>query len=470
MIALVVTVTEEGRPGAEQFAFDRSPVRIGRSELNDISLQPPFVSTHHGLVQFDDAEAHYLDLGSLNGSLLEGNPIEPNTPALLLPGAEIRIPIVSSEVPQICLSFSRKVVSERPAPRQQRTAFEMRASSLELALSGAPAPAATQPGDTSDASHSAEATTAAADAFAAAQLDLDLDYTSYRGAWEHLHAGMKRTISGLEGPARVAALEQMSARYPSLMAEPQFLALLGTGAGGAPAGGAVALDVSPSPAAPPPRGPAADALRLLRAFCESYLPVSQGLATGAEIEAVLGRVAAALEAFGCSFVELRNGYEEFGKEMGVRTIEGEGALYRARDARQFLAYMLDPRGAGRDAELQRSFAEFMIHQVALLHGVTEGAKAMLAQLSPETISRAAPQQLWQLRASALWKAYKERFQEIAGEESTVSEFLFGNEFARAYAAMAGQPRPAENEPDGGAPTNSGSASPEITQTRLGSGG
>jgi predicted component of type VI protein secretion system len=112
----------------------------------------------------------------------------------------------------------------------------------------------------------------------------------------------------------------------------------------------------------------------------------------------------------------------------------------------------------------------MIHQVALLHGVTEGAKAMLAQLSPETISRAAPQQLWQLRASALWKAYKERFQEIAGEESTVSEFLFGNEFARAYAAMAGQPRPAENEPDGGAPTNSGSASPEITQTRLGSGG
>jgi type VI secretion system protein ImpI len=469
MIALVVTVTQEGRPGAEQFAFDKSPVRIGRSELNDISLQPPFVSTHHALVQFDDAEAHYLDLGSLNGSLLEGNPIEPNTPALLVPGAEIRIPIVSSEVPQICLSFSRKVISERPAPRQQRTAFQLRASSLELALSAAPAPAATRPGGASAASHSAEATTSAAEAFAAAQVDLDLDYTSYRGAWEYLHAGLKDTISGLEGPASVAALEQMAVRYPSLMAEPQFLDLLGTGAGGAPAGGAVALDGCPSSTGHPSRGPAADALRLLRTFCESYLPVSQGLATGAEIEAVLGRVAATLEAFGCSFIELRNGYEEFGKEMGVQTIQGEGALYRARDARQFLAYVLDPCGAGRDAELQRSFAEFMIHQVALLHGVTEGAKAMLSQLSPETISRAVPRKLWRLRTSALWKAYRARFHEIADEESTVSEALFGNEFARAYAAMAGQPQPAEREPDGGTPNDSDSASPEVTQTRLGSG-
>ena len=438
MIALVVTVTEEGPPRAERFAFMKSPVRIGRGELNDLPLQEPFVSTYHGLIQFDEREARYVDLGSLNGSLLDGEPVEKNAPVLLGPGAEIRIGT-------FCLTFERRAQPQRPLPPRHMTAFEMKAASSASLSSagGGEAPSAAPSG--------LDASIAAGEALAGAMVDLDLYYTSYRGAWEHLRAALERLVAGLEGPARRAALERMAGRYPGLMAEPQFLALLGIG-GAAPSTRAVPPAPPPPAGISPIRGPGADALLQLRTFCESYLPVTPDLATSAEIETVLGRLAAGFEAFGRSFVELRQGYEEFGKEMGVRTVHGEGALYRARDARQLLAYVLDPRGEGRDGELQRAFAEFMIHQVALLRGVVEGAQAVLAQLSPRAIAARVRQSVWRSHARALWRAYEERFHEIADEDRAVSAILFGKEFARAYSAMVGQQAPEEGEPDGEGPT------------------
>jgi type VI secretion system protein len=179
--------------------------------------------------------------------------------------------------------------------------------------------------------------------------------------------------------------------------------------------------------------------RLLRAFAESYLPAAQAMESEADVELVLGRVSAALESFGRAFIELRRGHEEFGREMGVRPALGEGALQRVRDARQLLAYVLDPRAAGRERELERAFADFMLHQVALLRGVVEGAQALLAQLSPEALAEGVTGSLWPMRAAALWKAFEARFHELADEEDAVSEVLFGREFARAYASMAGQP-------------------------------
>ncbi|OFX21917.1 MAG: hypothetical protein A2V77_20620 [Anaeromyxobacter sp. RBG_16_69_14] len=444
MIALVVTVTEEGSSRTERLAFMKSPVRIGRGELNDLALQEPFVSTYHGLIQFDEHEARYVDLGSLNGSLLDGETVQKNAPALLGPGAEVRIGT-------FCLTFERRSHPEHLVPPRHMTAFEMKAASSVRLISddsGGALPVAPSE-EAAGGPASLDAAIAAGEALAGAMVDLDLYYTSYRGTWEHLRAALERLVAGLEGPARQAALERMGARYPALMTEPQFLTLLGM-AGTAPSSRA-------GPPRPPPagispiRGPGADALLQLRTFCESYLPVTPDLATSAEIQTVLGRLAAGFEAFGRSFVELRQGYEEFGKEMGVRTVHGEGALYRARDARQLLAYVLDPRGEGRDGELQRAFAEFMIHQVALLRGVVEGAQALVAQLSPAAISTRVRQSAWRSRAPALWKAYEERFHEIADEDRAVSAILFGKEFARAYSAMVGQQAP-EGEPDGEGPT------------------
>jgi predicted component of type VI protein secretion system len=176
---------------------------------------------------------------------------------------------------------------------------------------------------------------------------------------------------------------------------------------------------------------------MLQAFGQSYLPGDPVAASPEDIEKMLGRAASVLETFARSFLELRRGYEEFGREMGVRTVQEGGALHRAPDARRLLEYLLDPSAQGRDGELQRAFADFMIHQVALLRGVVDGAQALLAELSPEAISERAPSRAFTSRAAEMWKAYEERYHEIADEDAAVSELLFGKEFASAYSAMAG---------------------------------
>ena len=56
----------------------KSPVRIGRNQLNDISLDDPFVSEWHGIIRFDDKSVAYFNLGSTNGTLLDGKRLTKN--------------------------------------------------------------------------------------------------------------------------------------------------------------------------------------------------------------------------------------------------------------------------------------------------------------------------------------------------------------------------------------------------------
>jgi hypothetical protein len=332
----------------------------------------------------------------------------------------------------------------------------------------APAPAAPAP-PPPPPPHDPEAEARADAAFDAVSLDLDLDHASYRATWDQLRSRLDGLLSSVDDAARRALIRRLQGRYDTLGQEPQWRALAGIPEPAAvasdpphgPAVGAPAVARPVTPAAvqhpsiilPAMVGPAASgaegqALQLLRVFGESYLPEQVDLGDAASIEAVLGRVSAVLEGFGKAYLELRGGYEEFGKEMGVRTIQAEGSLARARDARSILAYVLDPRAPGREVELQRAFADFMIHQMALLRGVVTGGQALLDQVSPEAISAEATG-VWPLRAANMWKAFEERFHELRDDENGVSEVLFGREFCRAYAGIVGGGGPGEDddEPD-----------------------
>jgi predicted component of type VI protein secretion system len=178
--------------------------------------------------------------------------------------------------------------------------------------------------------------------------------------------------------------------------------------------------------------------RLVSTFAESYLPASTRVSGLEETQAFLGRLAESLEAFARAFVEMRKGYEEFGKQMGVRMAHGDGPVLRARDPRQLIATLLDPAASGRASELQTAFADYMVHQVALLNGVVEGAKGILSSLSPDVIEQSAPQTLWQLKGQSLWKTFEERYRELFEEESAISDALFGRDFRKAYTAIVGR--------------------------------
>jgi type VI secretion system protein len=272
-----------------------------------------------------------------------------------------------------------------------------------------------------------------------ASLDLDLLYASYRGSWEHLRAKMDETVAAMDAASRTAAGRRLADKYPAALQEPQFRELAGTPApapAAAPSPGAAPAAARRPPAAAPAHA-SSDAEELLTAFAESYLPASVQVRTPEQRQAFLSRVAEALETFGRSFVEMRKGYEEFGKQMGVRTVHGDGPVERSRDPRQLLASLLDPGQHGRVEELQAAFADYMVHQVAILNGVTEGAKAMLRGLSPESIE-AKTQGMWPMKGQALWKAFEERFHAIFDEDDAVSDALFGREFGRAYSAIVGK--------------------------------
>ena len=377
-----------------------------------------------------------MDLGSLNKSVLDGVEVPPNTPTVLEDGAEVA-------VGPFHLSFTRRAVAETPASREDGRAprdTPPAASAPGIREPGGEPESA--PGRDSSGAVSPELSSAADAALAPVMDDLDLQYASYRGTWEQLWSAVERVLSDLPPPVQAAVMGRLTSRYPVLAAEPQLLerwggpgVMAGRGSApdtpakvGLPAGGA--------------GGATAEALSQLRG---AYLPVTPGSPAEGELEPFLHRIGTTLEAFGRSFIELQRGYEEFGKDMGVRAVHGEGGLYRAADARQLLAYLLDPRAEGRDRELQRAFTDFMIHQVALFRGVVEGAKAVLARVAPEAISAQLPHRVWPLRAQALWSEYQARFHEVADEESALTESLFGSEFARAYATMVGQSEPARDE-------------------------
>lgn len=414
MTPLVIRVENLATGAATQVAFLKSPVRIGRSEINDLPLAEPFVSTWHAVVRFDEQEVIFVDLGSTNGSIVAGARLERNQPVQVPPGGEVVIGALR-------LTFARRTTGAHPAPPLQATVFAQRAA----ALTPPPGPAALAP-PPAPAPEDAVAAAAADQALAAAELDIDLLYASYQGTLQHLRGRAEEAVSGLDAKAQSIARARLATRYPELAAEPPP---------GEPAAPGAAAAASP---------PGHDAARLLGAFVQSYLPASAAVQTQEETERFLGKLAETLEAYSRSYVEMRKGFEEFGKQMGVRTVHGDGTLQRARDGRQVLAYLLDPAQQGRAAELQGAFADLMVHEVALVSGIAEGAKAMLSSLSPEAVASEAPGGIWPTRAQSLWKTYEARFHELFDEEGAISEALFGKEFARAYGTIAGR-----GEPEGG---------------------
>jgi pSer/pThr/pTyr-binding forkhead associated (FHA) protein len=80
--SLVVTVGP--RPG-EVFALRAESIRIGRDMSNDIVLQDPEISRFHVMLRARDSAYIIEDIGSTNGTTLNGTPLIAKTPQLLRP-------------------------------------------------------------------------------------------------------------------------------------------------------------------------------------------------------------------------------------------------------------------------------------------------------------------------------------------------------------------------------------------------
>jgi type VI secretion system protein len=179
-----------------------------------------------------------------------------------------------------------------------------------------------------------------------------------------------------------------------------------------------------------------ETLPVARELAERLLPAGREPVDETGAHRLLEGIAVILDAFAHSFVGLRRGVEQTGAELGVRSVPSRSPLYLAKDPQEVLAHLLDPTREPQEAaqELVGVFADFGVHQVALLNGITESVKALLLRIAggESEGERAGRGKRWRfLRDGAKAEA---TIRELLEDDRHLHAAIFGEEFGLAYAA------------------------------------
>jgi hypothetical protein len=400
---LAIEVVRSDSGERETISCASSPVRVGRSPLNNVVLAAPWVSLHHGLIHFDDQHANYSDLGSTNGTNVVVNnqemKLHPMVPMQILGAgqarAELRIGVITL--------FVRWEAPAATGVRQDsKRGYETRLGEVRPGQLAGTAP----PRSTGHGGYEAPLPGPTGPPVSGYGAPVPGPGPISAGGLPVYQAGMTRMVM----PDEQARLRE-GAPIPSH--------------GGLP---------SPQPMTPSSL-PQMDALaRLSRAWAGTGAPPLQLI--GPE-RAFAEALAAVADAFARGLIELKNGLKEFGEGIGVRAVGGHSPLHRSQAASELLSYLLDPNADthARLEQLVDLFADLMIHEVALLNGVKAGVRQLLTELDPEGgyAQSEGGRSIGLLDRSL--KRYREFFK--ASTEDDGQSVVFGPEFARAYADALG---------------------------------
>lgn len=189
-------------------------------------------------------------------------------------------------------------------------------------------------------------------------------------------------------------------------------------------------------AAPARRVPSSDLAAVLEGAGLDAALVTPELARqlGQILRVVVAGVMAVME----SRVEVK---DEFGlKRTRFLPAENNPLKFSANveDALHNLLVKRNPAYLGPVAAFEDAFTDLAHHQVAMLAGIRTAFEAMLLQFAPERLQAEFDQQAGKgLVPGKLryWDQYRERLQALAKDPDGSFRRLFGDEFARAYAAQ-----------------------------------
>lgn len=441
MATVVINLFDSEAGTTAEYSFNKSPVRIGRNPLNDLTLPFPFVSGWHAVVRFDEREAKFFDLGSTNGTLFNGRRIQAGEPVFVDGTVCLTIGKLELRITQRVVEAASPVPPPPPFPQVRQGGFipteEWQAvphpgipSFDDLRPTRSPPVVSRRPPQfESPDAEPAGMGTAHVEIADVHQLVSRLrpSYENFRQGWRSMSLELGNALEAMEPQIRRFAISILQREFPEISKEPEFVAMSAKF-------DAVVEDATAHPGAQALSDGGAVA-SLARSLCSEEEPP----ATHLEAQRFLSGVEDVLRASAKAFVELQKGQEEFGNQMGVRTIKEYTALHAAGSPEKVLKYLLDWRNGGphRTQELVGVYADLMIHQVALLNGIMAGIRSLLARLSPEEIERRVTAG-WPTRASAVWKQYTERYREVSAEDKDIVAVVFGREFARAYAEVGGE--------------------------------
>ncbi|MEX1364955.1 MAG: type VI secretion system-associated FHA domain protein [Nannocystaceae bacterium] len=372
-----ISVEHEGK--RVEHEFRSSPVQVGRNPKADLCLPYEFVSSWHAVIHFDEEEAGYFDLGSTNGTEIDGRRIEAGQ------GVDFDARAVRVQIGELTLALSR--------------AEDARGS---RAVAGA-----IDAGPVLEPSPSPQAR--------ALRQRLQPAHEQLQAARQRFDRELGDGLAALPSDEREATSAWLQRELPT---GPSTSGTGSTGSTGGSTGGSLAEEVAALarellPFADPPQS-AAQAADLLRRVIEMMCVCAKGL------------------------VELQEGQDRLGKQLGVSAVKHYTGLRFALSAEEALAYLLSdpspPEHERRRAELAAAFSDTIGHQIATLNGMVAGARALLDELEPAAIERGTEPGL-RSKHRANWKTFVERWERLATRDGPLLSALFGPEFVRVYTEV-----------------------------------
>ncbi len=392
-------LVEDTRTSVEQSSqFSSSPVRIGRNALNDLLLDEPSVSQWHGVIHFDSDDVTFVDVGSTNGSKVNGRQVPVHERVAI--GEQDDLRIGPLRLRALRNRRSHKTVAFAPMELDPDSSGSLENGSLP----------------------DADLRTKQASAAMVQLAQLNVLVSAIAPQRDAYFQVLEEQLRAIPLVVRRKVVPQLMLRYPELRFNPWFSDLvreLGVGE----------LD---------------DAVSVAK-WLEDLVghPVCAD-ASGRPVEdrVALNRIQQVLVSFSEAYLELRKAYDHVGKEFGIDT-GLKAPLDAPKTAKDLLAYLFDfhTDGEARSDELRRAYAEIAIHQIAMLSGLVEGVRAMLQDLEPEKIASQALSSRrglrWFKRSRVCWQAFSEHFQRLM-EHDRFTRSLFGSDFIRAYYAVTGR--------------------------------
>ncbi len=442
MASFGVQVRVSGPRGSFERWYERPPVFVGRRPASDCLLDTQGVSKTHACIDLRASAICIRDCGSANGTLVGGAVAEPHRWTRAGAIGEV----VEVRISEWTLHITALPVADVPANAGTRTLTEMLEAPRLGLTPGAgvrppPAHAHTvvlgeQGAKAFPPARAVEAVLASLPAQAPAPtpvpLPLDPLHAELLRVQRALYEAAAHMLATAPPPHQRALCDQLAASYPVMGKDQSFVALLRH------------YGWSPPHDAPL----ASSALERMQELVRWYLGPDRSITNEAELTAFKEHQRRALDELLIGFVKLVSGLEKFEQQMALRQDVGAGGN-QARSPAELIRQLLDWRLPAEDAlqHVRASFADLMMHQVALLHGVMRGVKALLTELSPSTIEAAARERkkksLLSFGGPDAWDVYKERHADFSDEENERFRVLFGADFAEEYRLLTRDARASE---------------------------
>lgn len=440
MTGLAITVFDVETGSTSEYRFENSPVRIGRNPLNDLPLPFAFVSGWHAVVRFDETGARFFDLGSTNGTLLDGRRVQAGDPVEINGVLSVTIGKLELQMKSATFTGTRSPMPQHNMDAGMPTGAPIAPTSAWQVVTGdrsggqpIPMSMVAAAGGSSVPPTGMHPAVVGGPPPGTAHVPMHVIHEAvdglrghvdaYRRSWAGLRNALDQTLAPMDAATRTFALTFFGREFPELAHEPEFVSRLAS--------------AGLAPSAAPASGGGDRGTELVTKLSRALRTGDDPPRTADEMSRFLTCVEDVLRASAKAFVELQKGQEQFGSEMGVRTIKEFTPLHAAGTAENVLRYLLDYKAGGhRTKELVGIYADLMIHQVALINGVLEGARGLLTRIDPGEIERSVTTP-WPGRGAALWKQFTQRHKELLESDRRLTEAMFGPEFARAYAEVGG---------------------------------